>query len=1230
MPIVDIQPPDLFAPVDTPKGFFVTPGEADINHGSDAERPSWGTGLAAEFRNDNTVGAFLSAQDRGSPMYKEPGFNPLEAIRGTKYEPKFLSFVDIYNTSAFDARKRQIDMEDQNHATIEALPPVQRFVSAFIAGTLDLPTLIPGGAFVRGVNGGVSVARSAVTTGLMAGVSTTAQEVALQGIQSTRPVSESLTNIGASVFLGGLLGAGGAKLLSHSEWTGAVAKLEKELAGEPIVGEPLAVPGAAPASAGAAAVEPMGLEGNTIAGKMAGGVATATARLNPALRILQSPSAATREIGTQLFENSLYLKKNMDGVASAPAVETLMKEWNGGLATAVRTTNDAFPEYRKAGGQLTNDEFREAVGKAMRRNDESDDPFVAKVAKEWRAKVFDPLKEAAIREKLLPADVSVDTAQSYFSRMWNRQKLIAQEGTFKAVVQKWVNDNAPAWAEAFDKNTERKLDPLHREIQDLEVAKLRRAEELKQRAANSEIDSGQMGEADIRTALRIVEGGAPRPKGVKTLTQFIADAGGLVDFSSELAYRGINNKARPGFVRNTRKRAQQPDGGWDMDDMARHAWENGYFPEHDARPSRDEFMNALQDDFFKTRAVVREGDREAFRLQDLVSRLEADLARAGVTEAKGTRFATSDEMKGMVRRVYEAQDADADRQLKALRSKLGERQALALQDREARFLGDPKEMGNEIAAEVFNKLTGKTIDSGVRPEFLTVTSRGPLKERTFNIPDHLVEHFLEHDVEMVGRRYTRVMGADVEMAHKFGSVDMDEQIAKIRQNYAELRAGLNDEKQLTKLGAAEKADIRDIEALRDLLRGTRQTSPLEENYGRLVRSANHVNYLRSMGEVVLASLTDVIRPAMVHGMSAFMGGATQLVTNMKGIKLSVAEAQLAGNVTEQVLGHRLATISEIMDPYAARGPVEGFLANMTNVASKWNGIRIWTDGMKSIASVLTQNRILQGSEGFGKIKPSERAYLAYLGIDESMAGRISEQFATHGETVDKVRVANTEQWTDPFAVRTYRAAMNKDVDSIIVQMSVADVPLFAHTPTGKALLQFKSFALASHQKVLLRGLQEDGTRFVGGTLAMTMMGMFMTYMKAVSGNRPEAQQKMLDNPGWWIGEGLDRSGMLAVPMEIANTFEKFSGVNPIKTPFKIVDKTGSISQKNQNRSDIGSLLGPTIGGLGDVMTAGTIGKTMVDGNDITQGQKNAAERLMPFNSYLGMRQMLRYVVNPPH
>ncbi len=1556
MPIVDLTPPDLSAPIGVPQGFAVTPGENDLSDNA----PGFGSVVGAAFRQDNTVGAYLSSNDRDMPSFKEDGFNPWDAIKGTKYEAQADSFWDVRNSRAAGMRKMQIDREEADRKTIDAAPWYQSLPAQMLAGVVDWPTLLPGGAFVRVANGGISVARSALMTGTAAGASTAVQELALQGIQSTRSGGESAINIGAGVLLGGLLGAGGAKLLSRAEWDTAVQALERDFTAEPrgfetyhgsnnlfenfsddrIGGgfgttyghghslaelpsdaqtygsnvykvrvnadqdkfidwdKPLAEQSAfvrkaldglaeedqtggdfyrmlspasigggefsdeaasralsdlgivgikhihqnadkgapnnfvvfraqdlsildrngnesgsisAPRSIGAAANTAADLTDNSIAGAAAAGIASTTARLNPLLRILHSPSAMSRDVGTQLFENPLYLKKNYDGVASEPAVETFMKEWNGGLAKAIGASKSAFTEYVKANGGgvlernigsmatrsglMTRSEFNERVSAAMRRGDTDADPFVTKAAAEYRVSVFEPLKKAAIEAKLLPPDVSVETAESYLTRMWNGRAISADEQGFKGMVMDWVRQKAPEWQQQFDRTAQRRLEPLSREIDELEMAKLRRAEELKQRQAASphaglsnedvktelekwvagmgegarldvlpeaverfgertrsqmtlyrgewpgrpdlgnesgtlsvsdrmtgesfaisrndvaledgpdgrillseiqipagtkvldatpfagnntkelerilppgkfvvegkrlepsnfeapyEIttyrfeptqrvdvaDTSEMSEADIRQALRIVNGGAPKPKGVKTLSQFVLEAGGLVDDAGELAHRGITNKARPGLIRKERRSQFSGDkGGWTLDDMARHAWENGYFPHRgDSRPSVDEFVEAMNDDFHKIRAVLKAGEEDAYALSDMVARLEADLSRAGIGGDNKARFSTSEEMKGAVERVYKAMDAEADNKIAVLRDRLKERETDIRVDRESRFVGEPDEMGREIANEVFDTLTGRA-GGGPVPTFITIKARGPLKERTFNIPDlftgsngRSVEGYLENDVEHIARRYTRVMGADVELSRKFGSVDMVDQIGRIREDYARLRAGVTNEQELLKLTDRETADIRDLEAVRDMLRGTNPGSPAEENYSRFVRSVNHFNYLRSMGEVAIASLTEVVRPAMVHGLTPYMETLGQTLSNMKGIKLSVGEAQLAGNVVERVLGTRLATLSEIVDPYASRGPMEAFLENMTNVASKWNGIRLLTDMQKSIASVMTQNRLLEGASRFSEAPPQEKAYLAFMGIDQSMAERIAAQFAAHGETIEKVRVANTEKWTDQVAMRAYRAAINKDVDSIITTKGVADTPLFANTPTGRAVLQFKSFALASHQRVLLRGLQEDQTRFLGGVIAMTTIGMMTTWLKAQSGNRPERLQDPAKNPGWWIAEGLDKSGIFAVPTELSNMFEKGTGLNPIKAPIKAFDEGSAQSQKNQNRSLLGSLVGPTAGLIDDGSSILNVPQKVIAGEEVTQGQKNAAERLLPFSSYVGVRQMLRYVVNP--
>jgi hypothetical protein len=125
--------------------------------------------------------------------------------------------------------------------------------------------------------------------------------------------------------------------------------------------------------------------------------------------------------------------------------------------------------------------------------------------------------------------------------------------------------------------------------------------------------------------------------------------------------------------------------------------------------------------------------------------------------------------------------------------------------------------------------------------------------------------------------------------------------------------------------------------------------------------------------------------------------------------------------------------------------------------------------------------------------------MAFLGIDPEMNAAIQAQFKAHGDVLDGVHVANTEHWTDENAVRAFRAAVGKDVDSTIVTPSVGDLPLLAHTPLGRLLLQFRSYTLSSHQKVVIRGLQEGKAKFVSGMVGMTALGMLSATLKAWRG-----------------------------------------------------------------------------------------------------------------------------------
>lgn len=700
-------------------------------------------------------------------------------------------FERVFNADAARTVKAQIDMEERDRHTLAAGGWTGIGLS-FGMNLVDPTILLPGGALVKGTRAGYRAGRSALSVGTAAGVATGIQEAGLQATQEARTLEESALNIGGSVLLGGFLGAGAAKLASRDfvaggaamkramdnpEFDAATDELHRELTGIAEVRANL--------SAAAASV-PDTLDDLTIAGKAASAVATATAQLNPVLRTMGSPSKTVRAIASQLMETPVYLRKNMKGEGSA-AAETSMQEYTrGAVVKALEAQRAAYSKARNAGSKLTEEQFRQAVGMAMRRGDESPEPGVAEAAKAWRSAVIEPLKERAIKAGLLPSDVTVSTAESYFSRVYNRPLIEAKEGEFKDVVRDWLSGALDEEIARNRARTDKRVMSLQRQKNELETGILRRQSGFQERMQAGEIETDAFSESDIvQLARRVQAGEAP------------------------------------------------------------------------------------------------------------------------------------------------------------------------------------------------------------------------------TVPEN-----------------------------------------RILEN-------------------AEKA----------------------------------------------------------------------------------------------------------------------------------------------------------ATKGFDALTKREQAYMGFLGVGRGVAEDLGRLFKEHGELLDGVRVAHSDAWGDDDIAaavrRAYRAAINKDVDSIIVTKGVGDVPLLANTPLGRALLQFKSFAIASNQRVLIRGLQEDKARFVGGMVGMSIIGMFIYWLK-----QKEAGREVSNNPGTWIAEGLDRSGVFSVAFEINNALEKAGAPGAFTASAAMFPESDQRQPASRYavRSTVGGLLGPSFGGATDAVGMLSLGfenaRRLSAGEEprVTPGDIGTARRLTPFAS----------------
>lgn len=539
---------------------------------------------------------------------------------------------------------------------------------------------------------------------------------------------------------------------------------------------------------------------------------------------------------------------------------------------------------------------------------------------------------------------------------------------------------------------------------------------------------------------------------------------------------------------------------------------------------------------------------------------------------------------------------------------------------------DLEDYVNEVVTSVFNNLTGR--GAGDIPDWIVPITRGPLKERTFNIPDEMIEDFLENDIELVLRRYARTMSAEVELAEKFGRADMKDQFDAITKEYESLSQQAKTPKEREALNRAFRRDTTNLAAFRDMMRGTYRAAEEGSDWSKLTRAALAWNYMRLLGGVTLTSTADAARLLGVHGVRSTMTEALpSLISNTKAIQISKADARALGAVSETVLQSRLASLADLNDPYRFGSSFERYLSNATNVFTKATGLGWWNDTMKTMASVMTQNRMARNALDWAKAGKTERAYMAMLGIDETMAGRIAKQIRQYGVQERGIWGANVTAWDDIPAQRAWAAALNKDVDRTIITKGVADTPLWMQTNWGKLIMQFKSFALASHQRVLIAGLQERPHRFAEQLVFGTSIGMMVAYLKYVERGDTGQAERLLENPGLWIADGMDRSGILSLPFEISNTAEKLGSPVGMMSGAQAAagdkDRGGSVS-RYASRGKLGAVMGPSSGLFEDLAT---IAEQLSKG-DLKRSGANAMIRQIPGASLPGVRSAIHVGIKP--
>lgn len=427
---------------------------------------------------------------------------------------------------------------------------------------------------------------------------------------------------------------------------------------------------------------------------------------------------------------------------------------------------------------------------------------------------------------------------------------------------------------------------------------------------------------------------------------------------------------------------------------------------------------------------------------------------------------------------------------------------------------DPAEIKAAVE-DVTKKILGADVGQANFGTKITVASAGPLKERVLDIPDAMIEKYLVNDPVKVARSYVRDLAPQVELAKRFGDVDMKQRVQSISDEYnilrEKVRQGSGDakakSKALDRLTSQEKETLDALLRVRNRILGRATKVPESEGGRRAVAAArgwrNWVAAGRLGGTAITGGAMDTAKIAAQYGFMPTMRKLVQLATSPAFRALSKAQARRAGSAIEVALSRRVQAAYE--------GAItEGWTEKMANGVYKWTGLNHATDFNRTLTATLLEDRVLkavaQVSEG-KELPKFERASLASLGLGDDEMKAIAAEVAKHGGEVDGIKVSGSANWTDKRLADIYDAAILKESRIAVQQPGAADRVWWMDSETGKLIGQLKSFSLSAPARLLSGGLQMAGQREYAKAarfFGFMMMGGYLTHVlrQVAAGKQP--------------------------------------------------------------------------------------------------------------------------------
>ena len=1097
-----------------------------------------------------------------------------------------------------------------------------------------------------------------------AGTSEIIAEAMKHDSQTLRTPEESLINIASATLLSGLIGAGAgtwaAKDMAKAK--AAADQYAKEVFKKSPDGQPTVLTGRAAEnenkSAGAAMVadrtydweaeilNPKDLELVNAAGLEKFGA-------NPLVRLSKSRIPLARRLAVLLADSPYYYKGYAEGRSIAGvrgSVESQKRQFIAKHAIAMQKVNEIYLKDRgdsalKAAtqdfigqsekhGKRPFREFQREVGQALRRGNDHPDLAVREAVNVVRNEILDPIMEQAIEAGVFNEGIR-KFSERYFPRLYDFDKLRAESddriGGFTDKVYHWLQrqqTQAKMDLELQGSRLSHAEDQVAKAYADIDAAKRVALENGKTTDVYRELMRFDI-DVNNPEQVRQLLGAKNRPK---SLAAFVRENGGLSDPDGELAARNVGNESYVGIYSNN---------GHSEEHFIRKAVEDGYYDVLDYNEiSLDRFRDDLANDVDGHKLYTADVRNSLLEVENMH---QNPLFQHAIQDLGLSRKSTKGEIDAAIAKNL-GRDTD-EKTLKGLRKYAGEMENVAsrTRDRIAAYeeLAEmtPRQL-RDVAMRTKENIIGLNKDQ-FNENILPDTSAfraGNIKDRKLTIDDLEIEDYLIDDLDDVTDFYVKSVSPQVIVAREFGDIHMSGAFERLNAQYQQLRGDVERKildgggntkeltKELQKIDKEQRDNVRDITALRDKLYG-QYNRPNDPNsfWMRASHFIRAFNYMRMLGGMTIAAIPDLARAPMTQGFKPVMDTMFALRGNKELRTAAIDELKAAGVALDTISINMTNRYSDVTEFSGARTKFDRGVETASNVFSRLTFMPQWNDALKGFSGLTVQNAMAKAILSGNPTKRQIRE-LAKQGISGESIDHLRMYLQKYGKDGD-LYLPNTEKWESellPFkkkvkrpdgsieeitvnqrvdgeAMRNmWRSAVGKTVNEIIVTPGIGEMPLWMSTPLAQVVMQFKSFPVSAHNRILMSGLQARDKQALGGLLFAVGLGAIVNEVRAAQAGRDTP-----DNAGDLIFDAMDRGGVLGwlnEPIQAASMLSRGA-----LSPNQLWGSDQARVSRYQSRNILGAFLGPSADLLGDISSV----SGAISTGEWSEGDVSAARKLLP-------------------